>query len=79
MTLSDSLHRVLTLTVKVYTETLLKDKGPPDDPSDSLYQVLTPLTKAYAETLLKDERPPDGPSDSLYQVLTLKAYMENSP
>jgi len=48
---SDLLYSVLTLTVKAYKETLLKDESPPDGPSDSLYPVRTLTAKAYRETL----------------------------
>jgi len=43
----DSLYRVLTLTTKACTETLLKDESHPDD---SLYQVFTLMAKDHTET-----------------------------
>ena len=48
--LSDNLYRVLTLTAKAYTKTLLKDESPPVGFSHSLYHVLILMAKAYTET-----------------------------
>jgi len=67
---SESLYQVFTLTATAYTETLFKDRSPPDSPSDNLYRVFILMAKAYTETLLKDESPPTA---------ALTAYIEFSP